>query len=536
MRNVVAGAATAAVAIGTLTGPLTSRAAADLAPDTAADAAASMVARIKWKPCPKSDPVEKDRLKGLQCGKLAVPLDHDRPDGHKITLALTRARHTARKFQGVMLLNRGGPGAHGRDMAAVLPDGLPKKVAAAYDWIGFDPRGVGASKPAMVCDKTYQNPGRPRPDTVPASVAAERAWIARARAYAADCAAKYGSLLPHMGTVSSARDLEAIRVALGQRQVNYFGYSYGSYLGAVYATMFPGRVRRMVLDSVVRPSGVWYDNNLDQNVAFEKRIRVFYAWIARHHETYRLGRSATKVAAAYAKARRRLTVKPAGGRVGPTELDDIFLASGYGQQSWPMNARLLSALIVKRDPRPLAKAWQAPGWLDQNNYAVYTAVQCRDAAWPRDWARWHRDNWHLYRSGYRFETWGNAWYNAPCAFWAHHGGPAPQVSGRPDLPMLLVQGTEDAATPYRGALEMHRRFPGSRLLVQAGGGDHGVALTGDRCIDKAVAVYLGNGSLPAHRPGPDAACPAGKPPEPGPRAERHPLKREPVDTHRRQTS
>ncbi|GAA2574841.1 alpha/beta hydrolase [Actinomadura fulvescens] len=549
MRNVVAGAASAAVALATLTGPLTPRTAASAAapgtdpmgvavPASVAGGTAlgARAGRIRWKPCPTSDRVEKGRLKGLECGRLTVPTDHDRPDGDTITLALSRLRHTARGFQGVVLLNRGGPGAHGRDMPRLLTAGLPKKVVATYDWIGFDPRGVGASKPAMVCDKSYQNPGRPRPETVPASPAAEQAWQKRARAYAADCAKRYGRLLPHMGSVSWARDLEAIRVALGQEKINFFGYSYGTYLGAVYATMFPDRVRRMVLDSVVRPSGVWYDNNLDQNVAFEKRIRAYFAWIARHHKTYKLGRSAKAVGAAYAKARRKLRAKPAGGRVGPAELDDLFLADGYADYDWPDHARLLSALIVKHDPRPLAKAWHAPDWLEQNNYAVYNAVQCRDAAWPRDWARWHRDNWRLYRRGYRFETWSNAWYNAPCAFWAHPGGPAPVVQGGEKLPLLLVQATEDAATPYRGAVETHRRFRGSRLLVQVGGGNHGVALGGDRCIDKAVAAYLRDGSLPRRRPGPDASCPAGKPPEPGRAAERRRPAGEPVETDRWRTS
>ncbi|MQY02950.1 alpha/beta hydrolase [Actinomadura macrotermitis] len=489
---------------------------------------------IAWKPCPADDPVEKGALKGLECGTLAVPLDHARPHGEKITLALSRARHTAARFQGAVLLNRGGPGAHGRDLPRAFTAGLPRAVAAGYDWIGFDPRGVGASRPAIVCDEGYQNPGRPRADTVPRSPAAEAAWVRRAQRYAADCGRRYPRLLPHMGTADWARDMDAIRAALGQRKINFFGYSYGTYLGAVYATMYPGRVRRMVLDSVVRPSGVWYDDNLDQNVAFEKRIRVYFGWIAKHHKVYRLGKSGKAVAAAYARARGRLAAKPVNGRIGATELDDVFLADGYGDYSWAAHARALSAYVRTNDGRGLAKAWQPPGWLDQNNYAVYEAVQCRDAAWPRDWKTWHADNTLLYRRGYRFETWSNAWYNAPCAFWSVPGGPPPRVQGRPGLPgLLLVQATRDAATPYSGGVEMHRRFPSSRLLVQAGGGNHGVTLGGDACVDRTVAAYFGQGRLPADRPGPDATCQAGPPPpakrlaDPGARAGDRPV-REPV--------
>ncbi|XRQ03594.1 alpha/beta hydrolase [Actinomadura welshii] len=522
-KRAAAGTAAAALALGA--------AGAAAAPASAAagrpgSGPAPRLAGLAWKPCPAEDPWEGGRLRGLQCASIRVPLDHDRPDGEQITLALTRARHTASESQGVVLLNRGGPGAHGRDLPAVFKEALPAKVAASYDWIGFDPRGVAATRPSLTCDPGYQNPGRARPDTIPANAEEERAWAARAKAYADDCGEKYRTVLPHMGTADWARDMEEIRKALGQEKLNYFGFSYGSYLGAVYATMFPGRVRRMVLDSVVRPSGVWYQNNLDQNIAFEKRIRVYFKWVARHHRTYGLGATEREVAAAYAKVRAALEENPIGGKVGPAELDDIFLADGYGDHTWAAHAGALSAYVVRRDPGPLRKAWRPPGRLEQNAYAVYTAVQCRDAAWPRDWSRWHADSERLYRQGYRFETWGNTWYNAPCAFWAVPGGPRPEVKGAASLPpILLVQAAGDAATPYDGALEMHRRFPSSRLLVQ-GGGNHGVSLSGDACVDGAVAAYLGRGALPASRPGPDAECAAGPAPEPARTAQADPGKRE----------
>ena len=530
VRNVVAGTAIAA-AIGALAGTAAAKPSESEKPPGAPGA-------ISWSSCPDSDPVEEDRLKGLECGSLTVPLDYAHPDGEKITLALSRARHTAKKFQGVVLLNRGGPGAHGRDMPGIFQAGLPEKVFASYDWIGFDPRGVGASKPALTCDESYQNPGHPRADTVPASAKAELEWQVRAQAFANDCARKYPTVLPHMGSADWAHDLDAIRSALGQQKINYFGYSYGTYLGAVYATMYPGKVRRMVLDSVVRPSGVWYDANLDQDVAFEKRIRAYYAWMAKNDRVYGLGRTATAVAAGYAKARTALSAKPIdGGKMGGSELDDLFLADGYGDYGWPAHARALSAYVVKHDPKPLARVWKPPTWLDQNNYAVYNAVQCRDADWPRNWAVWHRDNWRLYRAGNRFETWSNAWYNAPCAYWGVPGGPPPAVHGAKGGPrIMLIQGTEDAATPYPGALETHRLFPGSSLVVQTGGGNHGVAMNGDECVDGTVAAYFRNGSMPPAKPGPDATCPVGPPPGAERRAQRLSNPGEPVAAVARRTS
>ncbi|HEX2312675.1 MAG TPA: alpha/beta hydrolase [Thermomonospora sp.] len=480
----------------------------------AAPGPAQAAPAIAWKPCPAKDPVEGTALKGLECGTLAVPLDHGRPGGRQITLALTRARHTGRTFRGAVLLNRGGPGAHGRDLPALFTRALPRDLAASYDWIGFDPRGVAASQPSLVCDPTYMDPGKPRPDSTPRDAKEERAWQAKAKAFADDCAKKYGDVLPHLGTASSVRDLEAIRIALGRKKLNYFGFSYGTYLGAAYATAYPGNVRRMVLDSVVRPSGVWYAGNLDQNVAFERRIQSFFTWIAEHHAVFRLGNTTEAVEKAYYDTRAALRDKPLGGKVGPTELDDIFLTDGYSTFRWQAHAQALSDHVVRKDSKALRAQWQPPDRLGQNNYTMYAATQCRDARWPRDWATWHADSVRLYEAGNRFETWNNTWYNAPCAFWRVPGGPPPAVGSAKVPGVMLVQATEDAATPYPGALEMHGLFPGSRLVVQRGGGNHGVSLAGDKCVDDAVLAYLRDGVLPTDQHGPDVVCQAPPPPRP----------------------
>ncbi|SEG62448.1 alpha/beta hydrolase fold [Thermomonospora echinospora] len=470
---------------------------------------------VHWKPCPANDPVEGAALKGLECASISVPLDYSRPDGRRITVPLTRAKHTGTPYRGVMLLNRGGPGAHGRDLPALFSRALPKELAASYDWIGFDPRGVGAAKPALVCDTSYLNPGRARPDSVPRTRADEVAWTQRAKKFADDCARKYRDVLPFMGTTNWVRDLESIRVALGRKKINYFGFSYGSYLGAAYATAYPQRVHRMVLDSVVRPSGVWYANNLAQNVAFEKRIQSFFDWIARNHRVYGLGRTRHEVERAYYTVRGSLADRPINGRVGPDELDDIFLTDGYSTNQWSAHAKGLSDYVVRKDPKTLGELWVPPTKLAQNGYTMYLATECRDAAWPRDWSTWSADAHRLYKAGNRFETWSNTWYNAPCAYWRTTAGPPPRVGGVAGLPgILLVQASEDAATPYGGALETHGLFPSSRLVVQQGGGNHGLSLSGDRCVDGSVLAYLRGGTLPSDRPGPDLVCAPPAPPKP----------------------
>src|SRR5581483_8060931 len=181
----------------------------------------------------------------LRCASLKVPLDYAHPGGRKITLALSEVPATAPagKRQGIMLVNPGGPGGSGLNLAAFVADGLDPNVAAEYDIVGFDTRGVGDSVPSMHCDPSFFS--RARPDYIPASAAADQTLINRAKAYAADCQKKYSWLLPFMTTKDIARDMDSIRAAMGQQKLSYFGYSYGTYIGQVYATLFPHRVHRM---------------------------------------------------------------------------------------------------------------------------------------------------------------------------------------------------------------------------------------------------------------------------------------------------
>ncbi|MBC6460028.1 alpha/beta hydrolase [Actinomadura sp. HBU206391] len=487
-----------------------------------ATASAGSAGSVAWAPCPLNDPVLGGLLQGLDCGTLSVPLDYRKPHGRQIKLALSRARHTSAdsQYQGVVLLNRGGPGGFGRDLPTRFARGtfgLPTQIGAQYDWIGFDPRGVAGSEPTVACDPSYLYPGKARADFVPANKAEEDAWRARARAYSADCGAKYGSVLAHISTENVSRDMDRIRTALGARQINYFGYSYGTYLGSVYASMFPTRVRRMVLDSVVRPSGAWYEDNLDQNEAFEKRADIFFAWIARHDAVYRLGSTAAAVERNYYRGMARIERNPVDGKIGPSEYNDIFVPDGYRNYTWADHAQVLADYVLRDDPQGLRDNFGEPAWLDQNSYAIYLSVQCRDAPWPRSWSQWHADHSTQYGKGYKFLTWNNAWYNAPCATWPVKGGPPVRVGGEAGGPnIVLVQAENDAATPYGGAVEVHKRFPSSRLILEKGGNNHGASLSGNgnACLNDLVSAYLGSGTRPASRPGPDAVCAAK--PAPGP--------------------
>jgi pimeloyl-ACP methyl ester carboxylesterase len=458
-------------------------------------AAAPVAPRPAWKKCATAD------YPTLQCASVSVPLDHTHPGGRRITLALSRVPHTAPRssYEGPLLVNPGGPGGSGLKLAGFVAAALGRRVAGRYDVIGFDPRGVGRSSPALDCRPGYFEPVRP--PSVPDTPAVELAGRARARAFAQACAHKYADLLPYLDTADAARDLDVVRQALGAPRISYFGYSYGTYLGAMYGRLFPHRVHRMVLDSMVDPTGVWYADNLRQDLAFNARHRAFLAWVAHHDAVYRLGSGPAHVAAAWYGMRRELARHPAGGTVGAAELEDTFLPGGYFDGYWPVLATAFAAYVRAHDPKPLVAAYRRLGAVDaagDNGYSVYAAVECRDAAWPRAWRTWHADNARVQRTA-PFSTWNNAWYNAPCAFWPRPrtAPPGPlDVTTRALPAALLFQATQDAATPYRGGLALHRALGGSRLVVEKGGGNHGITLSGNACLDRYLTAYLTSGALP----------------------------------------
>jgi pimeloyl-ACP methyl ester carboxylesterase len=479
----------------------------------AAGAGQAGTPKLHWRGCPSVAAGEPDARR-LRCAQLRVPLDYRDPSGRSISIALSEIPATAPagRRQGDLVVNPGGPGAPGLALAAQVAAALQPSVAADYTIVGFDPRGVGASVPALSCDPSFFR--GPRPDYVPSGPAAEQVLVGRAKAYAADCERRFGWLLPYMTTRDSARDLDSIRAALGQRQISYLGYSYGTYLGQVYATMFPGHLRRMVLDSVVDPDGTWYADNLMQDYAFQGRMNAFLAWAARDESTFHLGSTAAQVQAAYNEAIARVEAHPirdaSGPLIGPDELDDTFLVGGYSNSYWPDLAQALAGYLNQGSPAGLISLYQDVGAQNENEFAVYNAVECTDAAWPRNWARWNADTRKVFATA-PFEAWGNAWFNASCAFWPVRASASPERIGAAGLPpILMLQGSLDAATPYRGALAARRLLPTARMVVVEGGGNHGQSLSSppNPCVLGYLDRYLGNGKLPAPAGPVSARCPA----------------------------
>lgn len=474
---------------------------------TAVAAARARAAGLRLGRCSADD--VPDAPAGVQCGTVTVPLDYAHPDGKQIELTVSRIRATQRDphnskrrvpRQGALVYNPGGPGASGMYFPVIGAAPQWQRIAAAYDLVGYAPRGVGRSAP-LSCE----DPGRfgrmPTQSPAHPSEAYKRQRVAQAKAYALGCAQRSGSGLRFYNSLANARDLDVLRAALGEDRLTFMGASYGTYFGALYAAMFPSHVRRMVLDSAVDPdpAKVWYRSNLDQSAAFEERWADFRNWIARHDDVYRLGNTPEKVQLSYDTARERLAAKAADGKVGSGQLQNAFLMAGYYDDFWPSRAAALSAYL-HGDPEPLVRL-AAPGSgsaAGENAAAVYTAVECNDAPWPTDWKVWDQDNTRLARTA-PFETWDNTWTNLPCAYWpAPRQRPLDVRTGPGELPPVLILAAErDAAAPYAGALEMNRRLAGSVLVTERDAGTHGIGGGPNTCVNGHLDSYLLEGRLPA---------------------------------------
>ncbi|MDF8263897.1 alpha/beta hydrolase [Luteipulveratus flavus] len=496
MKKLFTSLAATALVGGSLVGATTAQAATSAAPVTTQRATPQgyQPPPVTWEKCtnPRLDAA------GAQCGFVTVPLDYGNPGGTTIKLAVSRIKHKTSddKAQGPMLVNPGGPGGSGLTLSR-LGAFVPNGGGDPYDWIGFDPRGVGSSQPSLACDGNYF--GYNRPDYRPFRADTEKVWLAKAKGYSDACAKSPGAvLLPHLKTTDSVQDMDSIRKALGAPKINFYGFSYGTYLGQVYSTLFPNRVGRMVLDGVVNPKDVWYKANLNQDVAFDKNIGIFFDWVARHDATYHLGTSGDAIKKKYYRVLNQLAKSPALGIIGPDEWTDAFLNAGYYVYGWEEDAQALAAAF-NGDFAPTKELYDGangsgPG--SDNGYAVYLGVQCTDVQWPTSWNKWRADNWRTYNRA-PFETWANAWFNAPCLTW--HAKPAKKavdVKGRTIPPILLIAETHDAATPFAGALEVRKRFPNARLVEGVGGTTHSGSLSGVACTDTTIATYLLTGQVP----------------------------------------
>ncbi|MER0484281.1 alpha/beta fold hydrolase [Streptomyces sp. Edi2] len=454
--------------------------------------AAAPPAALRFGACPDSVPAP-PAPEHVECARLSVPLDWDRPQGQHIELSLSRVRAsgTPAERRGALLVNPGGPGGSGLPYAVTKRAKLPAGVRRSYDVIGFDPRGVGRSAPAD-CGTMGGLFAAPGADPVPVAPATERTYLTSLRNMADDCAAGAKHALPYLSTEQTVRDMDAIRVALGERKTNFLGVSYGTYLGAAYAARFPHRTGRMVLDSVVGPWD-WYDFDVVQSRALLRQRDRFFAWAADHHEHFRLGGDAHRTRRAYLRVREELAARPVNG-FGPAEFDRAVYRALGRTERWSGLADGLRAYLddgVVDGLRP-DSAFDGP---DSRNYeAANRIVKCADGPAPAP-RRIIADLRHTRSLDPQPVLTGME--ASTCAYWQHHPARRTPLGSRDAPPALLVASAHDPVTPIEGAHQLQRLLPGSRLLTLDNDFSHGVfASRGNACVDHAAAAYLVGGRTP----------------------------------------
>jgi len=443
---------------------------------------------------------------GVECARITVPLDYEDPDGRTITLALSRAEATGDRI-GALLVNPGGPGASGLS-SALTADGTT--LGDRFDVVGFDPRGIGVSDPAVRCltDAEFDaERALDDGDTSPEGIAeAEK----HNREYAELCADRTGpDVLAHVGSREVVRDMDVIRGVLGEDTLNFLGYSYGTRLGTLYAERFPDRVRAMVLDGAIDPEQDPVEEIVLQAEGFQKAFDEFAAYCAGYADCA-LGSDPARATERFRALVDPLIAAPAPTTDprGLTHRDAITgVQQGlYSPSLWgTLRGGLTSLAVSGTGDSLLQLADLYEGRNDDGTYSnitdAFNAIRCVDDPPVTDRALAGELDTR-FRAAAPFLDDGRGNGTAPldvCAFWPVPATGEPHTPEVPGLaPVLVVSTTGDPATPYDAGVELAARLGGA--LVTFEGTQHTVVLDGEGCVDDVVTRYLVDLQVPDSDP------------------------------------
>ena len=499
--------------------------------------------KVAWYDCVATAGVEKSADKtGFQCAKVKVPLDYSKPDGQTIEIAMKKHQATGSVRQGTLFVNPGGPGYSGVEMVENNEIQFSPALNQAYDIIGFDPRGVGSSTPITCDDGAGQQPAKaaqggmgvndPQPGSLVADVAGDDPTPFRdAENPAADggaeanvgfptlideitkdfkqeeanCAAhtKPAGLLDHVDTVSVARDLDVLRALSGDQKLNYLGFSYGTYLGAHYAELFPANTGRMVLDGAVDPSLSLGDRAAGQAQGFEAALRT-YVQQCQSGQAVQEGQSCPLTGDADAGVQQVRALIASADQTPLKTADPNVTVDGstirsairrllYSSEYWPLLTYALDQAITQKDGSYIQVLY---GKVTAGGSApTFYAVNCQDIPVQGDMTSWEKEYQQILQSSPTFgASLGNQ--DARCQAWGHNGTrkPAP-IHAKGAAPILVVGTTGDPATPYAWSQAMADQLESGRLLTWEGNGHTAYGRAG-ACVQKAVDTYLTSGTLP----------------------------------------
>jgi len=439
-----------------------------------------------------------------QCARLTVPIDYSHPHGETLQLALLRVPATspARRI-GSLVVNPGGPGGSGVDYVSAAV--FTKQVSAVYDIVGFDPRGVGRSSPVK-CLNDREVDSFLGADPTPDDKTEEQQLAVSAKAFADKCKANGGALLGHVSTIEAAKDMDVLRAALSETKLDYLGKSYGTFLGATYADLFPAKVGKFVLDGVLGPNLTLAQVNEGQALGFETATRAYVQNCVDRGDCP-LGDSLDSGMQRLRDFLKQLDAKP-------LPLDDPYvkqLTEGwaslgiaepmYDPGAWSrLTDALRDAFAGKGDP--LMKF--AENYADRTSQGAYAgnlmqalyAVDCLDRSEPRGLAHYESEARTL---SDKAPTWGPflAWSTVPCGYWPVPANNAPKkITAAGSGPIVVVGTTRDPATPYTWAQGLAAELENGHLITFDGDG-HTAYMRSNSCVNDAVDAYLVKGVVPA---------------------------------------
>ena len=438
----------------------------------------------------------------FECARLLVPVDYTDPGGPTLQLGVNRLPASGDRV-GSLLVNPGGPGVSGLAYARSAGSIVSKSVRSRYDVVGFDPRGVGASA-GLQCLDDRQLDAFLGYDGTPDDPAEEQGLMAVSEQLGAGCEQDDAVLLPHVGTRDAARDMDVLRAALGDRQLTYLGKSYGTYLGATYAELFPTRVGRLVLDGPIDPAASTLEMAELQAIGFQRALEAFIDdCLPRRSCPFDGDRDAAeaRVGALFDELDR----SPLPG-VGKRKLTESLATIGvavalYDEGSWSFLRQALGQAF-RGDGETLMLladfyADRGPGGRYTTNAieAMY-AVNCVDRPQESDLEKVRADAERAAEAAPLFGAY-IVWSNVACGSWPApaEGEPAP-VTAEGSRPILVVGTTRDPATPYEWAQALADELDAGHLLTYVGDG-HTAYRRGSECIDEAVDAYLLDGTTPA---------------------------------------
>ncbi|MGW5258853.1 alpha/beta hydrolase [Streptomyces sp. NPDC004012] len=458
--------------------------------------------RLTWSPC---------KVPGFECATMKAPRDYDKPAAGDVALAVARKRAKGPgKPLGSLLVNPGGPGGSAVGyLEQYAGTGYPAEIRARYDIVGMDPRGVGHSQP-VVCLDGREMDAYAQTDLTPDNQAEVNQLVASDKKFAEGCGRHSASLLRHVSTVEAARDMDILRAVLGDQKLSYVGASYGTFLGATYAGLFPDRVGRLVLDGAMDPSLSARKLNEDQTAGFETAFQSFAKDCVRQSNCPLGGRgtSPAKVGDHLKAFFAQLDASPlaagnAGGRrVGEALATTGVIAAMYDQAAWPQLREALTSAIKRHEGAALLAL--SDSYYERDAHGKYAnlmsanaAVNCLDLPSAFSGPAEVEQALPAFEKASPVFGKGLAWSSLNCAYWPVQATGRPhRITAQGAAPIVVVGTTRDPATPYPWAKALASQLSSGRLLTYEGDG-HTAYGRGSKCIDAAIDAYLLRGTPPA---------------------------------------